>query len=203
MRRRCRVKSRPPIHTKDQVAPTLQNIAKRSVARRQFRFDVRHLLLRFPGQCLLRHTSNVHFFRTFHRNSEEHKLEALRQALIAGENSGDAGELDMEAIRRNARKKESSARILSNSGWRYSHHEAHRAPCVHHVPLQTVLGNPLALAPDTTDNGRRVLFRTMSNQNQVGPQAVGNLAPVKHPHESGRVARHRGDGLRNAEHIRL
>jgi antitoxin ParD1/3/4 len=36
---------------------------------------------------------------------EEQKLEALRQALIEGENSGDAGELDMEAIRRNAKKK--------------------------------------------------------------------------------------------------
>lgn len=36
---------------------------------------------------------------------EEHeqRMEALRQALIVGEESGDAGELDMEAIRRKAR----------------------------------------------------------------------------------------------------
>ena len=37
--------------------------------------------------------------------NEEQQLEVLRQALIAGENSGDAGELDMEAIRQNAKKK--------------------------------------------------------------------------------------------------
>ncbi|MFK8021514.1 MAG: type II toxin-antitoxin system ParD family antitoxin [Pseudomonadales bacterium] len=36
---------------------------------------------------------------------DEQKLEALRQALIDGENSGDAGELDMGAIRRKAKKK--------------------------------------------------------------------------------------------------
>lgn len=37
---------------------------------------------------------------------EEHeqKLKALRQALIEGEESGDAGELDMEAIRRRAKQ---------------------------------------------------------------------------------------------------
>ncbi len=41
------------------------------------------------------------------RLMEEHeqKLEALRQALIEGEESGDAGLLDMEAIRRNTKKK--------------------------------------------------------------------------------------------------
>jgi len=33
------------------------------------------------------------------------KLEALRTALIAGEESGDDGALDMEAIRKEARKK--------------------------------------------------------------------------------------------------
>ena len=38
---------------------------------------------------------------------EEQKIEALRQALIDGENSGDAGTLDMEEIRRNAKKKAS------------------------------------------------------------------------------------------------
>ena len=32
------------------------------------------------------------------------KLEALRQALIEGENSGSAGALDMEAIKRRARQ---------------------------------------------------------------------------------------------------
>ena len=35
----------------------------------------------------------------------EHKLHALRQALIEGEESGDAGPLDMDKIKRNARKK--------------------------------------------------------------------------------------------------
>lgn len=35
----------------------------------------------------------------------EQKLEALRQALIEGENSGDAGPLDMEEIKRKARQK--------------------------------------------------------------------------------------------------
>ena len=35
----------------------------------------------------------------------EQKIQALRQALIDGEESGDAGELDMEAIRRKAKKK--------------------------------------------------------------------------------------------------
>lgn len=38
---------------------------------------------------------------------EEHeqKIHELRQALIEGENSGDAGELDMAAIKRKARNK--------------------------------------------------------------------------------------------------
>jgi len=38
---------------------------------------------------------------------EEHeqKVEALRQALIVGEASGDAGPLDFEAIRREARER--------------------------------------------------------------------------------------------------
>lgn len=38
---------------------------------------------------------------------EEHeqKAEALRKALIAGENSGDAGELNMNAVRRKARQR--------------------------------------------------------------------------------------------------
>ncbi|GJL49775.1 type II toxin-antitoxin system ParD family antitoxin [Nitrospira sp. M1] len=38
---------------------------------------------------------------------EEHeqKVIALRQALIDGENSGDAGRLDMEEIRKSAKKK--------------------------------------------------------------------------------------------------
>lgn len=37
---------------------------------------------------------------------EEHeqKIAALRDALIEGENSGDAGELDMNAIKRKARR---------------------------------------------------------------------------------------------------
>jgi antitoxin ParD1/3/4 len=38
---------------------------------------------------------------------EEHEreIEALRTALIDGENSGDAGELDMAAIKRRARRR--------------------------------------------------------------------------------------------------
>ena len=43
---------------------------------------------------------------------EEHEQEiaALREALIAGENSGDAGELDMNALKRKAlRRKERQA----------------------------------------------------------------------------------------------
>ncbi len=38
---------------------------------------------------------------------EEHeqKVQALRQALIEGEESGDAGELNMDAIRSKARRK--------------------------------------------------------------------------------------------------
>ena len=41
------------------------------------------------------------------RMMEEHeqKVEALRQALIVGEESGDAGPLDMDKICRNARKR--------------------------------------------------------------------------------------------------
>jgi len=35
---------------------------------------------------------------------EEQKLQAIRQALIDGENSGDAGRLDMEEIIREARQ---------------------------------------------------------------------------------------------------
>ena len=35
----------------------------------------------------------------------EQKLQALRKALIEGEESGNAGELDMEAIRGKAKKK--------------------------------------------------------------------------------------------------
>jgi antitoxin ParD1/3/4 len=35
----------------------------------------------------------------------EHKVEALRRAIIEGEESGNAGELDMEEIRRRAKKK--------------------------------------------------------------------------------------------------
>ncbi len=36
---------------------------------------------------------------------QEQKFQALQQALIEGEKSGDAGELDMEAIKRKAKKK--------------------------------------------------------------------------------------------------
>ncbi|MEZ5690971.1 MAG: type II toxin-antitoxin system ParD family antitoxin [Rickettsiales bacterium] len=37
--------------------------------------------------------------------AQEQKLQALRLALIEGEKSGDAGELDMEVIKRKAKKK--------------------------------------------------------------------------------------------------
>jgi antitoxin ParD1/3/4 len=42
---------------------------------------------------------------------EEHeqKINALRQALIDGEKSGDAGELDMDDIKRMARRRAKSA----------------------------------------------------------------------------------------------
>ncbi|MCB1743414.1 MAG: type II toxin-antitoxin system ParD family antitoxin [Gammaproteobacteria bacterium] len=39
----------------------------------------------------------------------EQKYEALRQALIVGENSGDAGEFDIEKIKRKGREKARSA----------------------------------------------------------------------------------------------
>ena len=38
------------------------------------------------------------------KDYHELKLQALRQALIEGEESGDAGELDMEQIRREAKQ---------------------------------------------------------------------------------------------------
>jgi antitoxin ParD1/3/4 len=42
---------------------------------------------------------------------EEHeqRIDALRQALVDGENSGDAGELDMNEIKRKARHRASPA----------------------------------------------------------------------------------------------
>ena len=42
--------------------------------------------------------------RLLEEKEADSKLEALRQALLEGEESGDAGELDMNAIRREARK---------------------------------------------------------------------------------------------------
>ena len=42
--------------------------------------------------------------RLLEEKEADSKLEALRQALIEGEESGDAGELDMNAIRQEARK---------------------------------------------------------------------------------------------------
>ena len=38
------------------------------------------------------------------RTNREQKFEALRQALIKGEESGDAGPLDMEEIKRRGRQ---------------------------------------------------------------------------------------------------
>ena len=42
--------------------------------------------------------------RLLEEKEADSKLEALRQALIEGEESSDAGELDMNAIRQEARK---------------------------------------------------------------------------------------------------
>lgn len=54
-----------------------------------------------------RYGSASELIRASLRLSEEReqKISALRQALIKGEDSGDAGELDVEAIRRKAKKK--------------------------------------------------------------------------------------------------
>ncbi len=47
------------------------------------------------------------YVRDLIRQDQENtgKIQALRQALIDGEKSGDAGELNMEAIRRKAKKR--------------------------------------------------------------------------------------------------
>lgn len=39
------------------------------------------------------------------RRERERELQAVNRALVEGEESGDAGELDMEAIRAEARRK--------------------------------------------------------------------------------------------------
>ena len=47
------------------------------------------------------------YVRDLIRQDQENtgKIQALRQALIQGEKSGDAGELDMEEIRRKAKQR--------------------------------------------------------------------------------------------------
>lgn len=54
-----------------------------------------------------RYGSASEVIRASLRLLEEHeqKIGALRQALIDGENSGDAGELDMDAIKSKARRR--------------------------------------------------------------------------------------------------
>jgi antitoxin ParD1/3/4 len=54
-----------------------------------------------------RYSSASEVVRAGLRLLEEHeqKVQAVRQALIEGEESGDAGELDMEAIRTKARQR--------------------------------------------------------------------------------------------------
>ena len=42
--------------------------------------------------------------RLLEEKEADSRLEALRQALIEGEESGDAGKLDMNAIRQDARR---------------------------------------------------------------------------------------------------
>ena len=58
-----------------------------------------------------RYGSASEVIRASLRLLEEHeqKVHSLRQALIAGEESGDAGELDMDAIRKKAKQKAGSA----------------------------------------------------------------------------------------------
>ena len=45
--------------------------------------------------------------RLFEEKEASSKLEALRSALIEGEESGDAGKLNMEAIKKSAKKRSS------------------------------------------------------------------------------------------------
>ena len=47
--------------------------------------------------------------RLLEEKEADSRLEALRQALIEGEKSGDAGALDMNAIRQEARKEAGSS----------------------------------------------------------------------------------------------
>jgi len=58
-----------------------------------------------------RYGSASEVIRASLRLLEEHeqKINALRQALIDGEKSADAGELDMDDIKRMARRREKSA----------------------------------------------------------------------------------------------
>jgi antitoxin ParD1/3/4 len=77
--------------------------------------------------CLLksgRYASVSEIMRDSLRLLEEREanstLQAIRTALIEGEESGDGGELNMEAIRREAKKEAGLIQLRAKSIYRYS-----------------------------------------------------------------------------------